>query len=349
MKILHALFTPSLGGLEQAFVNISWAYARSGHELIGLVRPDAPYRQDIEATAAQTFMERPQGMYDFRAAWRIHRLIKRLQPDLILAHAPRAISMMGMAALGTGVPLCGMLHSYRMKRLRYADRIVVLTPDMRDSLVKQGYDEKRISIITNMVALEDKMVRPVAMRKPVVLGALGRLAIEKGFTYLLESVAILKDRGFDVVLQLGGDGPELSELRRQAQMLDIAKQVVFLGWVQDKAAFFSGLDIFCLPSLEESFGIVLLEAMSRGVPVISTATPGPRSIFTDEADALLVPAGNSRAMADAIRTMVLTPGLAQRIQQAALERVKAFRTEVVTQKWNELAELTVSEARARRG
>ena len=348
MHILHALFTPSLGGLEQAFVNITRVLAESGHHVSALMRPDAPYRFEVQAETTDVSFEQPRGFYDVRAMWRIRRLLKAKRPDMILAHAPRAISIMSYAAWGLGIPVCGMLHSYRVSRIRHADRLVVLTEDMRRFVVKHGYANGQVGIISNMVGLSNTVPPPAVLHTPLVIGGMGRFAPEKGYMCLLDAVAEMHRRGMKVQLKLAGKGPEEELLRAKAHALGIESIVSFEGWVLDKGAFFSEIDIFCLPSLEESFGIVLLEAMSRGVPIIATKTPGPLSILTHEKDALLVPINDAAAIADASMHMVQTAELPQQLALAAFDRVKEFRVEAVTRKWNAMVALTVSEARARR-
>ena len=74
----------------------------------------------------------------------------------------------------------------------------------------------------------------------------------------------------------------------------------FLGWVEDKRAFFETLDLFCVPSREEPFGIVVLEGMAHGRAVVATAAAGPREIIRDGIDGLLVPPASPPALAAAL-------------------------------------------------
>ncbi len=347
MHIVHALFTPSLGGLEQSFVNITQALAQSGHRVTAVVRDDAPYRGEVEGMAQGVWCERPKGFYDIRALWRMRRMLKAAKPDMVLAHAPRAVALMGYAAWGLGIPVCGMLHSYRFSRAKHADRVVVLTEDMRRAIVAEGFDADRVSVIGNMVAVPEGIAAK-GLRTPLRLGAMGRLSAEKGFADLLEMAAMLRQRGVDFTLAIAGSGPEEAALKAQAQRLGISAEVIFEGWVRDKDVFFDGIDVLCLPSREESFGIVLLEAMSRGVAVVATAAPGPRSILSDGKDALVVPVGDANAMADAVMRLRQTPGLAEELAGNAFATVREYSAERITEKWNALAELTISEARAGR-
>lgn len=343
MHIFHAVFTPSLGGLEQAFVNITRAYALSGHTVTAVLRPDAPYLPEVAEITENRLLVKPAGFYDIRAVWRLRRALKKARPDMVLAHAPRAIALMSYAAWGLGIPVCGMLHSYRASRIRHADRLVVLSEDMRRFVMEAGYPGERISTITNMIQIGDTP-RFKATGSPLIIGGMGRFAPEKGFTDLLEATAILLKRGVDVRLILAGGGKKEAVLKAKALALGISERVEFMGWVKDKEAFFSRIQVFCLPSREESFGIVLLEAMVRGIAVVCTDTPGPLSMLTHDVNALFVPIGAPLAIADAMQRLHDTHGLAEALAAQAWQRVQDFSKPNVTAKWNAIAELTVSES-----
>lgn len=342
MHICHALFTASLGGIEAAYVKISKAFADNGHRVTALLRPDAPYIKEIQDFADVVCVQ-PSGFYDLRALWRTRRMLGQQRPNLVLAHAPRAIALLGYAAIGTGIPMCGVLHSYRASRIRHADHLVVLTEDMRRFVASHGFPAQRTHIIPNMVRLRG--TPPFReLRHPLTLGAMGRLVPEKGFPLLLDVMHLLKAAGVEARLRLAGKGPEEAALREKAAQLGVSDLVNFDGWVQDKEAFFREIDVFCLPSLEESFGIVLLEAMAQGVPIVSTATPGPQTILTNGLNGRLVQVGNAQAFADAVRGLS-AGGEAAKLARHAWERVQDFSMERVSAQWLEFAQAVISEGR----
>ena len=92
-------------------------------------------------------------------------------------------------------------------------------------------------------------------RTEYVIGALGRFVPEKGFNYLIEAISILRDRKYRVKLLIGGAGPLEIQLKKLAHGLNIGKNIEFIGWINDKESFFKTVDIFCIPSVFETFGI----------------------------------------------------------------------------------------------
>lgn len=122
---------------------------------------------------------------------------------------------------------------------------------------------------------------------PLIIGTFARFVKKKAIDLFLESLAILKSKGYNFKAIIGGDGEEKQALLNLTKKLGLVDQVKFTGWVEDKRRFFSEIDIFCLPSRHEPFGIILLEAMLNKVPVVATKTEGPLEILRNNQDGLL--------------------------------------------------------------
>lgn len=182
---------------------------------------------------------------------------------------------------------------------------------------------RSLSRIVN--GLDSSVWAPVAVKRtdgPVLIGFLAEIRPKKGLDVLLQAVALLHRRGLDVRLAVGGDG-DLEAQAVRARELGIAEIVEWRGWVSDKNAFFAQLDIFCLPSRIEPFGIVLTEAMARGVPVVATRTDGPIELLETSGAGLLVDIDDPEAMADALAGLV--EDRAMRIECGASGRAYAQR------------------------
>src|SRR5262245_5517007 len=116
---------------------------------------------------------------------------------------------------------------------------------------------------------------PRRLRQPPVIGAMGRLVSKKGMADLIEALAILRDQFFFFAV-IAGVGPERPALESLVRSYELGDRVTFAGWV-DSAKFLREIDIFVLPSRDEPFGIVTLEAWAAGLPVIATTCEGPNS------------------------------------------------------------------------
>jgi len=137
---------------------------------------------------------------------------------------------------------------------------------------------------------------------PPRLLTVGALAEKKGHAHLLEALAELRDRhGREVLLYVVGDGELREALERQAQRLGLAGQVRFHGELPKErvAELMREADLFVLPSLHETFGCVLIEALASGLPAVATRVGGVPEVLEPEAGTLVAPA-DPRALAEAI-------------------------------------------------
>ncbi len=123
--------------------------------------------------------------------------------------------------------------------------------------------------------------------------ALGRLHHSKGFDVLIEAVAQVPR----LHLWLAGEGEERAALEARAAKLGIDTRVTFLGWRDDVAALLAAADMLVCPSRHEPLGNVVLEAWAAGVPVVATASEGPRALIRDGETGLLVPVEDADALA----------------------------------------------------
>ncbi|MEQ1790027.1 MAG: glycosyltransferase family 4 protein, partial [Rickettsiales bacterium] len=108
----------------------------------------------------------------------------------------------------------------------------------------------------------------------------------------------------------------------RAKDAGLEEDLTFLDWVQNRKEFYTNIDIFCLPSLHEPFGIVILEAFTHGTPVIATNSEGPRDIITPNYDALIVEKGNATQLADAMETLINNQAMSDMFAANAFAKTK---------------------------
>ena len=195
-------------------------------------------------------------------------------------------------------------------------------------LRKNGVPADRIERIPHFRSLEPVAAAKAPRQTNAAVKALGRFAHKKGFDVLLQAVAHAAAQGATFRLEIGGDGPERASLKALAARLGIEDRVTFCGWIDDVEAFLADAGLFVLPSRVESFGIVILEAMACGVPIIATRVSGPLATL-DGDTALLVPSDDPAAMAAAMRAVFEAPDAAEARARAALASFKASYAEPV--------------------
>ena len=184
-----------------------------------------------------------------------------------------------------------------------ADRVVAVSSALRDVMLKYCPNLK-IDVIGNIIDttfMSLVKATGIASRRFRFL-FVGMLTERKGVQHLLAAAQMLKAKGLSAFeIYVGGDGPYRSTLQKMAQELGLANQCNFLGMLTREAVrdHMQACDVFVLPSLGETFGVVLGEAMACGKPVLSTRCGGPDSVVSPETGILVAP-GDPREFADAM-------------------------------------------------
>jgi glycosyltransferase involved in cell wall biosynthesis len=173
----------------------------------------------------------------------------------------------------------------------------------------------RVVSIANPVALP---AMGAVAREPALVAFAGRCSEAKGVFDLLEAASALRARHPQLCLELAGDG-DLAAVQRRAHELGIGDKVSLLGWIggRRKENLFARASIFVLPSHAEGMPVSLLEAMAAGCAVIVSAVGGVPDVIVDGFNGLLVPAGDTRALGEAIERLIADPALAAQMGRAA--------------------------------
>lgn len=302
LRVVNAMLGRGLGGLEQAALDFHDALSAYGHDVHTVIDPAAAIRSALE-TRATTWHHLPHlGAWDALAAMRLRLLLRRLRPDVCIAHGNRAMSLLRQAG---AAPLIAVLPNYKM-RCRGAAAVFHPTQDLKRHALAQGIAEQRLFHIPSMVRVPASL--PVRdWQTPPVIGAMGRFVAKKGFDIFISALGRLRSQGVVFHAVLAGDGPELPALQRHAVQQGVADVLTFPGWIDDREAYFAGVDVFCLPSLHEPFGIVLLEAMAHGKPIVTSDSEGPSEIVRNGHDAIVVPRGDVEQLATALASLIEVP------------------------------------------
>lgn len=302
------MFSQGRGGIEQAFVNSAHAIHNfSDFEQLCIIDQKSTVENQLTIPAVKI---RQFADWDPIAIYQLHKLIQEFKPDLILCHGNRPLKMtlrvkcfFGLV----GTKIVGFCHNFSIKYLLKAGAIISVSKYILENhLLKTGYDKEHAFHIPNMIELKD--YQPIALKSratPLVIGTMGRFVKKKGFEDYIKAIKILVDRGVNIKAILGGGGVEEYNLKILAADLKLDNIVDFIGWVHDKRAFYQQLDLFCLPSREEPFGIIALETLAYGMPMVATRTSGPLEFLVDGENAMLCNHTDPTALANAIEKMLV--------------------------------------------
>lgn len=311
MKICQIMLSSGFGGAERLFVDVCLCLADRGHQILSICHPEFEALSQLEHTCIRTFPLTVHYDWSYLAKTRLVRVLREFNPHIIHSHLARGAAVAGAAGRTENIPVAANLHNYvKLKYYKHVSHFIPGTADQGNYLERLGVAPSRVTVIPHFSRLPvaQTVVEPnfFPEESRSTLLSYGRFVKKKGFHILLESIALLREKGCAVNLILGGDGPEREKLVEQIADLRIGDRVTLSGWVDDVEAFLSQSPFFILPSLDEPFGIVILEAMARAKVIISSTTQGPREIL-DDSSAYLVSSDDPKALAHVIQMAVEAP------------------------------------------
>lgn len=313
--------------------------------VVAFDRPSSPATRFLSALRAASIpvhVIRERGPGDLRVLAQVRTLIASTRPDILQTHNSKSHFLLRAAGFSRSMHWIAFHHGFTARNaldrfynrigrwaLRGAPRVVTVCRAFAADLARSGILASRISVRHNMVepyapppqadlaALRAQFDIPTAAR---VLLAAGRLSAEKGHAGLLDAFALLPNNpegsGASRLI-IVGDGPERPALERRSAQLRLVGRVIFTGHQESVAPFYALADMFVLPSHSEGSPNVLLEAMSAGLPIVTTNAGGAAELVLDGQSALVVPCRNPRAFSDAVARILEEPALAVRLGAAA--------------------------------
>lgn len=338
------------GGVQAQVLGLARELRRSGREVRVLGPCDGPPPEPFVTPLGDSLPTAANGSIaplapDPAAALRTFRALRDEGFDVLHLHEPLAPGPTLTSVTLHTAPTVGTFHaagrssSYRVfepmlrRLLERIDHKVVVSKDAL-ALV-QGHLGGEYEVLFNGVdTTEIRSAVPVASDRPAIF-FLGRHEERKGLGVLL---AALRRADLDVSCWIAGDGPDSHRLRAEYAG---DHRLEWLGRITDaeRNARLRGASAFCAPSLHgESFGVVLIEAMAAGTPVVASALDGYRNVATDGVDALLVPPGDVDALADALRRVITDRPVADALVAAGARRADQFAMSALAARYVEIYE-----------
>ncbi len=344
-------FYPHLGGVESHVATLSRELAARGHEVTVVTTRDRPGAVERERMDGFEIVRVKPRMIVMRTpiAPRIRFVLRGAPADLIHAHLPPPLSAhyAADAAEAHGVPFVVTYHcdvelpspfgtmvealyrrSLGASTLERARKVIVTTRTY--AATSRAVWRHSPEVIPNMV--DTQRFRPdldgggirqrlrLPSDKPIVL-LVGRIVPHKGVEHFVEAARYLPEASFLVA----GEGSSLETMKRLAVAFGVEDRVRFLGRVSQENLpnLYAACDVFVLPSVSrlEAFGIVALEAMATGKPVVVADIPGVREVIEDGREGLLADPVNPRDLAARIQALLADPARAREMGRRGREKV----------------------------
>jgi glycosyltransferase involved in cell wall biosynthesis len=293
--------------------------------------------------------------FDFTWLPRLVKIIRASKPSVLMVHDFNGFIIGGLCRLfKVKIPILASYHSpyipasffrcliaptinkYSIYFLsRIAIQTITVSNRYRRDLIDAGVSPEKISTVHNGIVQNipcndndpSDFFNSIIPAGATVLGTTSRLQELKGLQFLIKALPEVLSRHSNAHLVLLGAGPFKDHLERLAVSLGISCHVHFLGFREDIDQWLRKLDIFLLPSLAEGHSIGLLEAMRSARPIICTLVGDNLETIRPNVDGLVVPAGDSKALANAIIELIEDPELRRSLGNSARQRFEHHFTE----------------------
>jgi phosphatidyl-myo-inositol alpha-mannosyltransferase len=354
--IVTQSYYPRFGGVTEHVHATGLELARRGHDVHVVTSRFATNPDEglsVERIGRNMLVPFNRAFVDFTIGWnlkgQLRRLFRQYDFDVVHTHCPAAPSLPLLAVSAADALQVGTFHMTGRnslqqllrrplaKRIARLDARVAVSASARECA--EHYFGGSYSVIPNGVDVErfhpdNEPFEAWRAKDRINILFVGRLDPRKGVEHLLAAVpeVVARSRGrarFVIV----GDSYLRSKLQA-ALRSDMREHVTFVGAVTsvELPRWYASADIFVSPATgNESFGIVLLEAMAAGVPVVCSDIPGYRSVVVPERNAVVHPPGDVGALADALTALVLDDERRSRLGADGRQRALEFAWPVVTQ------------------
>ncbi|MFA7327973.1 MAG: glycosyltransferase [Candidatus Ratteibacteria bacterium] len=327
-KILFFTVDSRIGGTEKMVNSLAASLPKEEFSVsILTIKPEGPLHEMARASgiSADTLGIRSR-LNGFLAPVRLFRFLLKNRFDVIHTFLFQANNLGRVVGWMANVPVrigsqrstdywrhpC---HNLLDRITLPASRIVVSNSEAgRKMLMRRvGLASEKVMVIPNgvppaTVILKDRARETLGFsNEAFLIGSAGNLRTPKGYQYLLPAFREVALKYPEAKLLIAGEGPLRMTLERFSRRLEISNKVFFLGFKKDLSVFYSGLDLFVMPSLWEGMPVALLEALSYGLPVVATAVSGIPEVVSDGCEGFLVAPANPQQITAGIMELLDNP------------------------------------------
>lgn len=336
MKIINIMSSKILGGVEQAFLDYNDALSSKGNQVFAIYNKYGKIKNKIKQKNNIKYIPSIFFKPSFLLFPYFLFKIMKIKPDIIIVQSRKVIPLFSGISHLLNIPIVLVCHSNKTKLINRADYLFSITEYQKEIMIKSGYDKNKIFVIPNLISEKLDFKNFDNFSKPPVFGIIGRFDPIKGFPLFIKACHELKNRGINFQAKIAGTPQlkymdEYKKIKRLVKSCNLNNDIEFLGWIDKKEEFYNCIDIFVSPSISESFGIVLLEAMMHSKPIISSLAEGPKEIFENTNSALTFEPNNCQELAEKMIKLINDIDLAKKIAKNGYDLVnKKYSIDVVS-------------------
>ncbi|MBD3422275.1 MAG: glycosyltransferase [Chitinivibrionales bacterium] len=334
---INSIGTHKFGGGEKWMITAGRGLRDAGHTVWIGGKKKGRFVAEGEKSAFSTFPISIHADISPFATLRIALFLKKNNIDILICNLNKDVRVAGPAAklhkqtavfARHGLLLCKKRWKYKVTLKHLTDGIITNSTSVKSTYDSYGwFDNGFVKVIYNGVELPQRVAPyPFAQRfgtRKVILSA-GRLAAQKGFTYLVDAAARLCQERDDLIFVIAGEGKLKADLQRQIEASRLQQRVFLWGYASNILELIAGCDIFVLSSLYEGMPNAVLEAMALAKPVIATAVNGTVELIEDGTNGILLPPKRVDVLIAQIALLLDQPAFAHALGNAAANHVARY-------------------------
>jgi len=384
-------YKPLVNGVVTSIVSLKEAYERKGHEVYVFAPRVEDYvdqEKNVFRYRSVNLTNKVKYPLPIPLSFRVKKVINEFNPDIVHIHHPFLLSSPAiMYGKKLGIPKILTLHTQYEQYAYYiypipervtqeAIKIIIsnlayktdciTTPSASMEKIIENYGIKnRIEVIPNAIRLdsfrEKNELKCLEIRKKYnikkddkIILFVGRVAQEKSIDKIIKALAIIKKRSIGKEkLLIVGNGPAMDELKQLTRSLKVEEDVIFPGTIsyEEIQHYYKMAYVFTIASTTETFGIVTIEALASGVPVLAIKAPGAVDILTDGLDGLLVD-DDVEKIANALEKIIKEPELREKLSQGALKTSEKYSIDTISERmlilYREIIEINKSKTKEKK-
>jgi glycosyltransferase involved in cell wall biosynthesis len=330
------------GGGEKWHFDVASHFHTLGYQVLVVARPGSELMHKISKTLIECRKIRISNL-SFLNPWKIYQIygmLKTGKVKTLIINLSTDLKVAGVAAhlagvpniiyrRGSAIPIRNSIFN-RFLFGKVITEIIANSEETKRTILVNNpllFNAERITVIYNGISLDgfDNTPEEILFARKngeIYLGNAGRLEREKGQKQLIDVVAILRSKGYDIKVLIAGEGKLRHELLHYATSRGVKDHVVLLGFIENIKAFMESIDIFCLTSLWEGFGYVLIEAMACQKPVVAFDVRSTREIVSDGKTGFLVNDFDVNEMAMKVELLLKDKNLCKEMGMEGRKRVE---------------------------
>lgn len=342
ISILEIIGDSSLAGAPRHFLSILENIDKNKF-FITAICPPGPLAGEIRKGKRHVDLEliSMHSKFDTNAIKRIRAVIKQVKPDIIHVHGTRGGFLGRLATIGINTPVVYTEHLWT-NEFKLSNRLldflhysanwfldlfttqnIAVSSAVRNFMISRHITrEEKIKVIYNGIPEASHQAKVFRSDKEFLLATVATLNENKGIQFLIKALPKVIKEFPGIQLEIIGDGEYKRKLSNLVKKLKLKNYVKFVGFVPNIEKYLARFDLYVQPSLSESFGLAILQAMSVGLPVIASDAGGIPEVVTQDKSGLLVPPANSDALSSAILDLLRDPKRARKMGEMASRDAK---------------------------